>query len=207
MIRVLCGVCLALIVCAAVAIAADEEGFVPLFNGKDLTGWEGNKELWIVKDGMLVGKSPGIQQNEFLATEKSFGNFELRLEFRMIDGKGNSGIQYRSKRVPDSTEVSGYQADLGDSYWGALYDESRRNRVLQAPKAEELAKVLKKDGWNEYVIRAEGTHLTQFVNGLKTVDYEEKEADIADKGIMAVQIHSGGPMEIQFKNIRIKELK
>lgn len=189
------------------SLADDKEaGFVPLFNGKDLTGWEGNKSLWKVEDGMLVGDSSGIKRNQFLATTKTFGDFELRLEFRLRGGTGNSGVQFRSKRVPNDTEVSGYQADIGEKYWGCLYDESRRNKVLvQAPA--DLEKVLKPDGWNSYVIRAEGDHIVLTLNGFKTVDYRESDATIARDGIIAVQVHSGPPLRVEFRNVRIKELK
>src|SRR5258708_5805783 len=129
-----------------------EEGFVPLFDGKTLAAWEGDSQLWKVEDGMIVGDSAGIKENEFLATKKSYGDFELRLEFRLRNGEGNTGVQFRSRRVAGSSEVSGYQADIGEKYWGCLYDESRRNKILvQAPPG--LDKVLHKDGWNEYVVR------------------------------------------------------
>jgi hypothetical protein len=204
-------ICLVVLLDGLIAIpnglADDKEaGFVPLFNGKDLTGWEGDKSLWKVEDGLLVGDSAGIKRNQFLATTKSFADFELRLEFRLRDGKGNSGVQFRSKRVPNDTEVSGYQADIGEKYWGCLYDESRRNKVLvQAPA--ELEKVLKLDGWNSYVISAVGDHITLTLNGLKTVDYREPDANIARDGIIAVQVHSGPPLRVEFRNVRIKELK
>jgi hypothetical protein len=192
----------------APAQEAAPEGFVPLFNGKDLTGWEGDAKLWLVQDGMLIGRSPGIKYNDFLATTASYGDFVLRLKFQLVDksGNANSGIQFRSKRVPPpSHEVSGYQADIGQNYWGCLYDEARRNRVLvQAPK--DLFRVLKKDDWNEYVIRAEGPSVVLEINGFKTVDYVEKDDKIARDGIIAVQIHSGGPMEIRFKDVWIKKL-
>src|SRR5258708_4216168 len=82
----------------------DEEGFVSLFDGKTLAGWEGDKQLWKVENGMIVGDSAGIKQNEFLATKKSYGDFELRLDFRLRKGVGNSGIQFRSQRVEGSSE-------------------------------------------------------------------------------------------------------
>lgn len=183
---------------------AGEEGFVPLFNGKDLTGWEGNRDLWTVRDRMIVGRSPGIGQNEFLATKEKYGDFELRLEFRLHGGTGNSGVQFRSKRVPRSSAVRGYQADIGENYWGSLYDEHRRNKVLdQAPPA--LERVLKKDGWNTYGIRAEGDHVVLEINGLTTVDYREKDGSIARSGIIALQIHSGPAMRIDFRNIRLRK--
>lgn len=191
------------------AFAADkparEPGFKPIFNGKDLAGWEGNTKIWKVEDGLLVGDSPGIRHNDFLATKKEYGDFELRLEFRMKDGKGNSGVQFRSKRIPKTTHVQGYQADLGAGFWGCLYDEHRRRKVLvHAPKS--LAKVLKKDGWNTYIIRAKGNHITLTINGLKTVDYTEKDKSIARNGIIALQIHSGPAMRMEFRKLRIKSL-
>ncbi|MEX1233090.1 MAG: DUF1080 domain-containing protein [Planctomycetaceae bacterium] len=189
----------------AVADDDSEEDFEPLFNGKDLTGWEGNFDLWKVENECIVGDSPGIEHNQFLATKEKFGDFELRLEFRLKEGTGNTGIQFRSSRIKDSTEVSGYQADVGEKYWGCLYDESRRRKVLvQAP--EKLYDVLDKEGWNTYVIRAEGDRVQLSINGFKTVDYIEKDADIPRDGIIALQVHSGPPLKIEFRNIRIKLL-
>lgn len=205
---------LALIVAGTTQPSADEiaksekdEGFAPIFDGKSLDGWEGNKELWKVDGAAIVGDSAGIKHNEFLATKKEYGDFELRLEFRLKDGVGNSGIQFRSARVPENTEVSGYQADIGEKYWGCLYDESRRNKVLVQAPEKELEKVLKRDGWNSYVIRAEGDHVTLSINGLKTVDYHEPDKEIARKGIIALQVHSGPAIQVEFRNLRIRELK
>lgn len=186
------------------------DGFQPLFNGKDLTGWEGDTTLWFAENGEIVGKSPGIKRNEFLATKDRYGDLILKFKFRVVNtsGQANSGMQFRSERVPNSSEVSGYQADVGQQYWGCLYDESRRKKVLvQAPK-DELEKVLKRDGWNEYVITCKGAHITLELNGLKTVDYTEAEPPdkIARSGIFALQIHAGGPMEIHAKDILIKPL-
>jgi len=187
------------------AVVKTEAGFVPLFNGRDFDGWEGNLTLWKVENGAIVGDSPGIKQNEFLATKKSYGDFELRMEFKLHGGKGNSGVQFRSEREPNSSAVIGYQADMGEQYWGCLYDEHRRRKVLvQAPP--ELAKVLKPDDWNTYVIRAEGDRVTLSINGLQTVDYREPDEKIARRGIIAVQVHSGPPLRVEFRNLRIKEL-
>ena len=186
----------------------DKDGFVPLFDGRSLNGWEGNLEYWKVRDGMIVGDSPGIKHNEFLCTKQVFGDFELRATFRIIgDESKNSGIQFRSKRVPNNTEVSGYQADIGQGYWGCLYDESRRNKVLVQAPADELAKVVKKDDWNTYVIRCEGPRITLTLGGLKTVDYTEPDDSIARSGVIGLQIHGGKALEAQFKDIRIKPLK
>jgi hypothetical protein len=181
-----------------------ERGFKPIFNGKNLKAWEGDTKLWLVENGEIVGRSPGIKQNEFLVFTTPYGDFELRLEFWLKGGSGNSGIQFRSKRIPN--HVSGYQADIGERYWGCLYDEARRNKVLvQAPPA--LDAVLKKDGWNNYVIRAEGERVQLWLNGLQTADYRETDAAIERSGILALQIHSGPPMEVRFRNLRIRQLR
>ncbi len=179
-------------------------GFVPLFDGKSLDGWEGDTTLWKVREGMIVGDSPGIEHNNFLATEKSYGDFILKLSFRLVGGVGNSGVQFRSVRI-EGGEMRGYQADIGENYWGCLYDESRRNKVLvQASRRAEQA--LHKDGWNEYVLRVIGGHIRLTLNGVTSVDYEEPDADIARDGKIALQIHAGGPMQVQFKDIYIQPL-
>jgi hypothetical protein len=199
---------LALLVGAGVWAAEEkEEGFVPLFNGKDLTGWEGDTKLWIVEDGMLVGRSPGISYNDFLATTKPCGDFVLRLQVRLLKNEGNSGVQFRSKRVPNSHEVAGYQADAAPGWWGKLYDEARRGKVLAGPTDEVLKKALKPGDWNDYEIRAVGAKIALTLNGVKTAEYTEEDKNIPRDGIFAVQIHSGGPMEVQFKNLRLKEIK
>jgi len=201
----------ALLAAVGTALAAEEteEGFVPLFNGKDLSGWEGDKKLWIVEDGMLIGRSPGIRHNDFLATTKEYGDFVLRFQIRLKPNNANSGVQFRSKRVPNSHEVSGYQADVGGAWWGKLYDEARRGKVLAGPKPETIKPALKPDDWNDYEVKAVGPHVWLKINGTTTVDYTEPEPaeKIARSGIIAVQIHGGGPLEVRFRNIRIQELK
>jgi len=200
-------------VALAAAMAADdaakekEEGFVALFNGKDLAGWEGDAKLWVVEDGVLVGRSPGIAYNDFLATTKTYGDFVLRFQVRLVENKGNSGVQFRSKRVPDSHEVTGYQADIAEGRWGQLYDEARRNRVLADPKPEDLKKALKVGDWNAYEVTAVGPRITLSINGVRMVDYTEGDKDIPREGVIATQVHSGDPMEVRFRNIRIKPVK
>lgn len=194
-------------IAAALVIVTSALHGESLFNGKNLDGWEVDTPgLWQVRDGMIVGKSAGMKYNDFLRTKKLYGDFELRLKFRLIDGVGNTGIQFRSKPVPDSHEVSGYQADIGQQYWGCLYDESRRKKVLVQATPESLAK-LDKTGWNDYVIRAQGNHITLQVNGVRTVDYREAEPGIETTGFIALQVHSGPPMEVQFKDLELKVLK
>ncbi len=179
-------------------------GFVPLFNGKDLTGWEGDSTLWSAKGGVLVGDSPGIKLNNFLATEASYGDFILKFSVRLANDSGNSGVQFRSVRVPGH-EMSGYQADIGPSYWASLYDESRRNRVL-APAAPKALEALHKGDWNHYVIRCMADEITLTLNGVESVKYKESDPSIAREGRIAVQIHSGGPMKVEFKDILIQPL-
>ncbi len=94
---------------------------------------------------MLVGHSPGLNHNEFLATTRSYGDFILSLKFRLVDGQGNSGVQFRSVRIPPH-EMSGYQADIGENYWGCLYDESRRNKVLVSPRPSRSSRSRRRAG-------------------------------------------------------------
>jgi len=179
-------------------------GFRPLFDGKDLAGWEGNSSLWSARDGMLVGESQGIKENNFLATEATYGDFILKFSVRLAGDLGNSGVQFRSVRVPGH-EMSGYQADIGPGYWASLYDESRRNRVL-APASPKALEALHKGDWNHYVIRAMGGEITLTLNGVESVKYNEPDAAIAREGRIAVQIHAGGPMKVEFKDILIQPL-
>lgn len=187
--------------------AEPEEGFTPIFDGKTLQGWEGNEKMFRVEDGAIVAGTlkEHIPHNEFLCTEQEYENFELRLEVKLVPASGNAGIQFRTKRIPNHHEVSGYQADMGAGWWGKLYDESRRNKVLAGNV--DLGDKLKKEDWNDYVIRAEGKHIQLWVNGVQTVDYTEQDDGIATKGIIAVQIHGGGPAQASYRNIRIRELK
>ncbi len=180
-------------------------GFTPLVNGDSLDGWDGDKQLWSAKDGVLIGHSNGLDHNDFLATTRRYGNFVLSLNFRLVDGQGNSGVQFRSVRIPGH-EMSGYQADIGEGYWGALYDESRRNRVLVYPRSEAVRGV-HRTGWNRYNIRAINERITLALNGAESVrDYKEADPAIARDGLVAVQMHAGGSMEVQFRDLMIQPL-
>ena len=184
---------------------------VSIFDGKTFEGWEGDTaKTWRVVEDVIVGGSleQTVPHNEFLATTKSYGDFELRLQFKLIGKEGfvNGGVQFRSKRIPDHFEMIGYQADLGEGYYGSLYDESRRNKVLAAADKEVLAKALKLGDWNEYRIRCEGPHIQLWINGVQTVDYMEKDEAIATSGRIALQIHGGGKAEASYKEIFIEEL-
>lgn len=189
---------------------AFQRNAVKLFDGKTFNGWEGNLNLFRIVVGAIVGgtlNAPSAR-NEFLCTKQEYGDFVLRLQVKLIGdpARANAGIQFRSRRIPNDHEVIGYQADMGQQYWGALYDESRRRRVLAQPKAEELNKVLQRGAWNEYVIRAEGKRVRLSINGYQTVDYTEADDGIEQKGLICVQIHSGPPSEAWYKEIMLELL-
>jgi len=189
--------------------APDEAAFAPLFDGQTLAGWEGNLDWFRVEDGAIVAGTleKAIPRNEFLCTEAEYGDFELRLKVKLVGGAdANAGIQFRTRRIPDNHEVSGYQADMGEGWWGCLYDESRRNRVLAQADAEALQS-LKPGDWNDYVIRCEGPRIQLWLNGQRTVDYTEEEQGIEQTGVIAVQIHGGGPTEAWYKDVKIKVIE
>jgi hypothetical protein len=184
-----------------------------LFDGQSLAGWEGDLKWWRVQDGALTGGSmtEKVPRNYFLATTKSYQNFELTLKLKLtgVPGTGmiNSGVQVRSVRVPQHNEMAGYQVDAGDGWWGKLYDESRRRKVIAEPAdAAAVNAAVKKGDWNEYRIRAEGPRLRAWLNGVPTFDYTETDPNVALDGYIAVQIHSGGMAVVQAKDIRIEEL-
>src|SRR5262245_31769497 len=191
--------------------AADKGKTVALFDGKTFKGWEGDtNKTFHIQDGAIVGGTLAakIPRNEFLCTARNYTNFVLTLKFKLLGGEtANGGVQIRTKRIPNHHEVSGYQADMGDpSWWGCLYDESRRNKILAKSEIEKVNKVLKRDDWNEYKIKCEGKRIQLWINGVQTIDYTETEPNIEDYGVIAVQIHSGPPSEAWYKDITIQEL-
>lgn len=194
---------LAAVLCATTLSAA--EGFVPLVRGNSLDGWVVDTPgVWSARDGVITGRSEkGLPHNDFLRTAKHYRNFVLRLEFRLAGGSGNSGVQFRSQPVANSHEVSGYQADIGEEYWGCLYDESRRNRVLARPLPGSL-EGLDKAGWNRMEISANDNHIVLTLNGRRTVDYTEADPGMDTPGFIALQVHSGGPIQVEFRNIEIQ---
>jgi len=192
------------------ATAADAEPKA-LFDGKTLTGWEGDTDkTWRIEDGTIVGGSLDavVPRNEFLCTTKAYGDFDLKLHFKLVGDRKqvNAGVQFRTKRIPKHHEVSGYQADIGQHYWGALYDESRRNKVLASPAKEVLEKIVKHEDWNEYRIRCEGPRIRLWLNGTLTVDYTEKDDKIERTGIIGLQVHGGAKAKVFYKDIRLEEL-
>ena len=184
---------------------------VSLFDGKTLKGWEGDtKTTWRVEGGAIVAGSleKTVPKNEFLCTSETPGDFELRLKYKLEGTEGfvNGGVQIRSRRIPNHHEMIGYQADLGKGFDGALYDESRRNKVLAGPDKETLARILKPGDWNDYRIRCEGSRIQLWLNGTRTVDYTEPDATIPRDGIIGLQIHGGCKAVVRFREITLERL-
>ena len=148
-----------------------------------------------------------IPANTYLHTLKEYEDFEFRCLFKLTGdpktGMINSGIQYRS--VLEKGTIVGYQADIGDGYWGDIYDEHRRAKLVGGDLST-LRHVLHKDGWNSYTIRCRGNLHELYINGVKTCEYTEKDATIPRKGVIAVQIHSGGVAQVAFRDLTITEL-
>lgn len=210
-----------------------------LFNGRDLTGWDGDPRLWSVKDGALRGETTPenpSKGNTFIIWKGGvLKDFDLRLTFR-CNATNNSGIQYRSKHITDGKVgnawvVRGYQHELRNelklpNVAGFIYDEggSRGRICLVGEKAEwdetgkkvtppalidaaEFEKLFKLDDWNDVVIRAEGARIRHYLNGRLVLDFTDKDPNRAlQEGVLALQLHGGKPMWVEFKNVRLKQL-
>ncbi len=217
---------------------ADAEGFITIFNGKDLTGWSGLKEYWTVKDGVISGyETKDKSKQTFLVYEKPVKDFELRLSFKFAPVKdkvdGNSGIQFRSKLLDaKSFRVGGYQADFdgGNGYTGIIYDEAgvAGGRGIMSKRGEkthyladgkkpmtsklemsdaDIKKAIKVGDWNDVVLIAKGNHIIYRINGNVTTTLIDESPKALKEGVLALQLHAGYTMDIQFKNIRIKRFE
>jgi hypothetical protein len=198
--RAALGLALCLTLAASSVQAADGD-FKPLFNGKDLSGWvtPDDKALFTVEDGEIVGRTKGdLKKNEFLVTDKPYGDFVLKAKVKIRNG--NSGIQIRSKRA-DNGAVSGPQADVADGFWGLLYEERGRG-ILERFDKEKAEALVKKNDWNDFVIAVKGDHLTIDLNGTRVTDRTDPKFD--KSGIIALQVHVGPPMEVRYKDLEIK---
>jgi hypothetical protein len=213
--------------CVVSAWAADDDGFAPIFNGKDLTGWDGDSSLWSVRDGALTGVTTDearLPYNKFIIWRGGKPkNFELRTKVRLI-GKSNSGIQYRSQELPKNGpySVGGYQADIHPvpANNAMLYDERGRGILAQAGEKVVIDPEgnrwvvgstsipdIKIDEWNDYAVIARGNHLVHKINGQTTVDVvDHQESQRELEGILALQLHVGPAMTIQFKDMQLKTL-
>ena len=179
-------------------LLATADNAASLFNGKDLSGWTGTPDLWSVEDGELVGRSNGLRRNEWIVSDLLVGDFKLTLDVKLVGNSGNSGIQFRS-RARDG-QVSGYQADIGAGWWGKLYEEHGR-ALLWDKSGEEYIRI---GEWNTYQIHAEGSQIRTFLNGQPCVDLDDPQG--ATRGIIALQLHSGGPTEVRFRNFVLEVL-
>lgn len=184
-----------------------------LFDGKTLNGWKTvkahNLPLWKVSDSILVGGDgvTKIPENTYVYTTKKYKNFEFRCLFRLTGdhntGLINSGIQYRS--TIKNGHIIGYQADIGKGYWGDIYDEHRRGKLLGG-ELSTLKHILNEDGWNSYIVRCIENKHELYINGVKTAEYFESDTKIPATGVIGIQLHSGGNAKIEFKHITITEL-
>jgi hypothetical protein len=201
---------IAVAVMPGMLVGLQRTGTAPLFDGRTFDGWEGNLAHFRIESGAIVAGTLAskIDRNEFLCTRREFKDFELRLGVKLLGGDdANAGVQFRTARIPDHHEVIGFQADMGTGWWGALYDESRRKKVLKGPDQSKMKDVIRPGEWNDYVIRADGPRVQLSLNGFPTVDYVETDATVADSGRICVQIHSGPPSEAWYRDITVAELK
>ncbi len=184
---------------------------VSIFDGRTFNGWAGDTtNTWRIVDGAFVGGSleKTVPRNEFLRTTREYSNFVLKVKFKLLGTSGfvNGGVQVRSKpATKPPNEMIGYQCDIGEGWWGALYDETRRNKVLIKPDAEAVKKTIKKEDWNEYEIRCEGKRIRTKINGIEMIDYTELDDSIEQHGQIGLQVHGGGKAEIYYKDITIEE--
>jgi putative membrane-bound dehydrogenase-like protein len=178
-------------------ILATADNAKDFFNGKDLTGWDGDPKLWKVENGEIVGKSPGLKKNDFLRSHMVAGDFRLSLKVKLTPNTENSGIQFRSEALPGG-DVKGLQADIGAGWWGKLYEEHGRGLLWDKSGEPHV----KPGDWNDYVIEANGPRIRTWINGNLCVDLDDPKA--ARRGIFALQIHSGGPLEVRFKDLRLE---
>ncbi|MCY2962156.1 MAG: DUF1080 domain-containing protein [Planctomycetota bacterium] len=179
-----------------VALLGTPDTIAAFFNGKDLAGWQGNPELWRVEGGEIVGKSGGLKRNEFLTSQMILSDFSLSFEVRLTPNEGNSGVQFRSQPLPEG-EVKGYQADIGVGWWGKLYEEHGR-AILWDKSGEEH---VRPGEWNTYEIVAVGSRLRTYINGKLCVDLDDPQG--AKQGVIALQLHSGGPFEVRYKDFKL----
>jgi len=198
-----------LLLLLALALQTDT---MPLFNGKDLSGWEGDPALWKVENGILVGSTDGrpIERNTFLIYKRPFSDFHLTAEVRLRNH--NSGIQFRSTAQPGpGWVVTGYQADFSEagdkSAWGNFYEEGGRGRkVMRSPdEGWQKGRTLVRQGdWNTVEIIAKGNRMLLKLNGVTTVEVAD---DKATRGVIALQLHRGEPMRVEFRSIKLKPLE
>ena len=181
----------------------EDDTWVSLFNGKDLTGWKiHGTEKWYAEKGELICESGPDKEYGYLATEKKFKDFELKLEFKQ-SADGNSGVFFRSSL--DGTKISGWQVEVAppNHDTGGIYESYGRGWLVKIP--DEKENILKMGEWNKMKIRVVGDRVTTWLNGIEMVDYKDEKIGEAT-GVIALQIHSGGGIKISWRNIEVNEL-
>lgn len=213
---------LALTLLLATSIASiAEEGFTPLFNGKDLSGWKsvgGNGEFKVEGDA-IVGFGENIKGNTFLRTEKTYKDFDFRFEMKFDDLTGNSGMMFRANQKPgENGRVFGYQCEhcnRKDRAWTAgIFDEARRGWISPTKADKEACaaftkqgkEIMKWDDWNEIRIVCKGKHIQIWLNGEPRVDFTDEGKDFTPEGFFGLQVHGGKSCNVRWRNLRIKEL-
>ncbi|MBP5622443.1 MAG: DUF1080 domain-containing protein [Thermoguttaceae bacterium] len=202
------------------------EGFVSLFDGKTLEGWDGNSKFWSVENGCITGRSsednPVPYSTYIVWKGEPVKDFTLLVDF-CVPGEGNSGIEYRAwKDDARDHGLNGYQADIspgdimGIFYGEALgeiiawrgesakFDANGNKTIEKFGDAAEIGKSINMHGWNTYRVEARGNRFTEYINDVKTTELVDERPDSPKEGIFGLQIHPGPPMFFQFKNIFLK---
>ena len=214
-------------VAAEVAAAESEKGFTSLFNGRDLAGWKGDESIWSVRDGAITGQTTSptqLKANDFLVWEGGRpADFELRLEFKLVGG--NSGIYFHAEPQDEGDRLIGPQADFSaDHRWTGVLMEWRKRDVLaeRGQKVEidehgkrrvvgsvggpqELLAEVRNEDWNEYTLITRGERTVLKINGVTMCEIVDRDPRRTAKGHLAVQVHRGPPMKVQFRNIRMRQ--
>ena len=180
-----------------VPMLATGENIKGFFNGQNLQGWDGDPKLWKVENGEIVGKTTGLGHNAFLRSDLSLADFRLTVQVKLVKNEGNSGIQFRSEPLPNG-EVKGYQADVGVGWWGKIYEENGRG-LLWDKSGEAF---VKPGEWNTYEVLAIGSKFRTFINGQPSAVLDDPAG--AKRGIIAFQLHSGGPTEVRYKDFKVE---
>lgn len=202
-------------------LAEVEEGFTPMTNGKDLTGWKvtGGDGKFKVENGEIIGSGENVKSNTFLISEKTYANYDFRFEMKFDTLKGNSGMMFRGLQKDGDGRVHGYQCEHDNgkerAWTAGLYDEARRGWLFPDKKDKDQCaaftkqgnELIKWDDWNEVRILCEGNHIRIYLNGALRVDFkDEDEKNATAKGFFGMQVHSGKATNVRWKNLRIKEL-
>ena len=227
---ILASALLALPACGEVA----EDGFTPIFNGTDLTGWRvvNGQADFSVENGEIVGRGENLRQNSFLRTERTYGDFDFRFEFKFDDLTGNSGLMFRAEQRDGGTgRVFGYQCEHCNNtqraWTSGIFDEARRGWLVpyrddnkkpytEEEKAahtaareaftEQIQRLMKWDEWNDFRILAQGRRIQIWFNGEQTVDFTDDGEEFTPEGFFGLQVHSGKSCNVRWRNLRIKEL-